>query len=86
MTMQKINKVDIEAYKKFHAKHCYPDGEKYPIKWTEFVSDELKQKLSELKSDNGMVPFGTVDEIIKMFVENVEYLGNELEKYREYAD
>ena len=26
--------------------------------WTEFVSDELKDKLFKLKSDNGMIPHG----------------------------
>ena len=36
--------------------------------WIEFVSDELKDKLFKLKSDNGMVPLGTVDEIVQLFV------------------
>lgn len=48
--------------------------------WTEFVSDELKDKLFNLKSDNGMVPLGTVDEIIQLFVNDIEKLGNALKQ------
>lgn len=51
--------------------------------WTEFVSDELKDKLFKLKSDNGMVPLGTVDEIVQLFVNDIEKIGNALEKERE---
>lgn len=29
--------------------------------WTDLVSDELKEMLFNLKSDNGVVPLGTVD-------------------------
>lgn len=50
--------------------------------WTEFVSDELKDKLFKLKSDNGMVPLGTVDEIIQLFVNDIEKLGKEIEKLK----
>lgn len=48
--------------------------------WTEFVSDELKDKLFQLKSYNGMVPLGTVDEIVQLFVNDIEKIGNALEK------
>ena len=48
--------------------------------WTEFVSDELKDKIFKLKSDNGMVPLGTVDEIVQLFVNDIEKIGNALEK------
>lgn len=48
--------------------------------WLEFVSDELKDKLFKLKSDNGMVPLGTVDEIVQLFVNDIEKIGNALEK------
>ena len=48
--------------------------------WTEFVSDELKDKLFKLKSDNGMVPLGTVDEIVQLFVNDIERIGNALVK------
>lgn len=51
--------------------------------WLEFVSDELKDKLFKLKSDNGMVPLGTVDEIVQLFVNDIEKIGNALEKERE---
>ena len=51
--------------------------------WTEFVSDKLKDKLFKLKSDNGMVPLGTVDEIVQLFVNDIEKIGNALEKERE---
>lgn len=51
--------------------------------WTEFVSDELKDKLFKLKSDNGMIPLGTVDEIVQLFVNDIEKIGNALEKERE---
>ena len=51
--------------------------------WTEFVSDELKDKLFKLKSDNGMIPLGTVDEIVWLFVNDIEKIGNALEKERE---
>lgn len=51
--------------------------------WTEFVSDELKDKLFKLKSDNGMVPLGTVDEIVQLFVNDIEKIGNALEKEHE---
>lgn len=51
--------------------------------WIEFVSDELKDKLFKLKSDNGMVPLGTVDEIVQLFVNDIEKIGNALEKERE---
>jgi len=51
--------------------------------WTEFVSDELKDKLFKLKSDNGMVPLGTVDEIVQLFVNDIEKIENALEKERE---
>lgn len=54
--------------------------------WMEFVSDELKDKLFKLKSDNGMVPLGTVDKIVQLFVNDIEKIGNELEKYKEYTD
>ena len=47
--------------------------------WTEFVSDELKDKLFKLKSDNGIVPLGTVDEIVQLFVNDIEKIGNALE-------
>ena len=54
---------------------------KFPKRvWTEFVSDELKDKLFKLKSDNGMVPLGTVDEIVQLFVNDIEKNGNALEK------
>lgn len=48
--------------------------------WLEFVSDELKDKLFKLKSDNGMIPLGTVDEIVQLFVNDIEKIGNALEK------
>ena len=48
--------------------------------WTEFVSDELKDELFKLKSDNGMVPLGTVDKIVQLFVNDIEKIGNALEK------
>lgn len=51
--------------------------------WIEFVSDELKDKLFKLKSDNGIVPLGTVDEIVQLFVNDIEKIGNALEKERE---
>ena len=51
--------------------------------WTEFVSDELKDKIFKLKSDNGMVPLGTVDEIVQLFVNDIEKIGNALEEERE---
>ena len=46
--------------------------------WTEFVSEELKQALFNLKSDNGNVPLATVDRIIQLFTEDIELLGNNL--------
>ena len=46
--------------------------------WLEFVSDELKDKLFKLKSDNGMIPLGTVDEIVQLFVNDIEKIGNAL--------
>lgn len=48
--------------------------------WLEFVSDELKDKLFKLKSDNGMVPLVTVDEIVQLFVNDIEKIGNAFEK------
>lgn len=48
--------------------------------WLEFVSDELKDKLFKLKSDNDMVPLVTVDEIVQLFVNDIEKIGNALEK------
>lgn len=51
--------------------------------WLEFVSDELKDKLFKLKSDNGMVSLGTVDEIVQLFVNDIEKIGNALEKEHE---
>ena len=48
--------------------------------WLEFVSNELKDKLFKLKSDNGMVPLETVDEIVQLFVNDIEKIGNALEK------
>lgn len=51
--------------------------------WTEFVSDELKDKLFKLKSDNGMIPLVTLDEIVQLFVNDIEKIGNALEKERE---
>lgn len=48
--------------------------------WLEFVSTELKDKLFKLKSDNGMVPLETVDEIVQLFVNDIEKIGNALEK------
>lgn len=47
------------------------------------MSDELKDKLFKLKSDNGMVPLGIVDEIVQLFVNDIEKIGNTLEKERE---
>ena len=49
----------------------------------EFVSDDLKDKIFKLKSNNGMVPLGTVDEIVQLFVNDIEKIGNALEKERE---
>jgi hypothetical protein len=45
--------------------------------WTELVSDELKDMLVNLKSDNGFVPLGTVDKLIQLFVNDIERLGNQ---------
>lgn len=45
--------------------------------WTELVSDELKDMLVNLKSDNGVVPLGTVDKLIQLFVNDIERLGNQ---------
>lgn len=53
--------------------------------WTEFVSDKLKNKLFELKSDNGIVPLGTVDEIVQLFVNDIEKLGNTLKEMKDAA-
>ena len=33
-----------------------------------------------MKSDNGMVPLGTVDEIVQLFVNDIEKIGNALIK------
>lgn len=43
--------------------------------WTDLVSDELKDMLFNLKSDNGVVPLGTVDKLIQLFVNDIERLG-----------
>ena len=51
--------------------------------WLEFVSNELKDKLFKLKSDNGMIPLGTVDEIVQLFVNDIEKIGNALKKEHE---
>lgn len=53
--------------------------------WAEFVSDTLKNKLFELKSDNGIVPLGTVDEIVQLFVNDIEKLGNTLKEMKDAA-
>lgn len=45
--------------------------------WTDLVSDELKDMLFNLKSDNGVVPLGTVDKLIQLFVNDIERLGNQ---------
>lgn len=45
--------------------------------WTDLVSDELKEMLFNLKSDNGFVPLGTVDKLIQLFVNDIERLGNQ---------
>jgi len=45
--------------------------------WTDLVSDELKEMLFNLKSDNGVVPLGTVDKLIQLFVNDIERLGNQ---------
>lgn len=45
--------------------------------WTDLVSDELKDMLINLKSDNGFVPLGTVDKLIQLFVNDIERLGNQ---------
>lgn len=44
--------------------------------WTDLVSDELKDMLFNLKSDNGFVPLGTVDRLVQLFVNDIERLGN----------
>lgn len=44
--------------------------------WTDLVSDELKDMIFKLKSDNGFVPLGTVDKLIQLFVNDIERLGN----------
>lgn len=46
--------------------------------WTEFASEELKQALFNLKSDNGNVPLAVVDRIVQLFTEDIEMLGNNL--------
>ena len=45
--------------------------------WTDLVSDELKDMLFNLKSDNGFVPLGTVDKLVQLFVNDIERLGNQ---------
>lgn len=48
--------------------------------WTDLVSDELKDMLFNLKSDNGFVPLGTVDKLVQLFVNDIERLGNQSSK------
>ena len=45
--------------------------------WTDLVSDELKDMLFNLKSDNEFVPLGTVDRLVQLFVNDIERLGNQ---------
>ena len=45
--------------------------------WTDLVSDELKEMLFNLKSDNGFVPLGTVDKLVQLFVNDIERLENQ---------
>lgn len=45
--------------------------------WTDLVSDELKDMLFNLKSDNGFVLLGTVHKLVQLFFNDIERFGNQ---------